>query len=552
MRLRSRLFSARRPLAWCLAALACGVQARAQGDEERSQAAQGHCFPVHRITLEGEAADQFLWVLDAAHPTEGDPAAGAPPQCLGQEAIARITQRAQGALIERGFVTTRVLVPAQDLGTGRLRLVIVPGRLGSVRLTPDALGRGTAWNAVPLRPGQVLNLRDLEQALENFQRVPTVEADIQIAPSEQTPERPDLRPGDSDLWIRWTQRLPLRLSLSVDDSGPRATGRYQGSFTFSYDNPLNLNDLFHVTLGGSLRGGAHRTGPGAGGQDTRARSSHYSVPWKRWLFAVQTSQQDYRQNVAGANQDYLYRGQSTLHDLRISRLLHRDATGTSLWSLRGWSRRSHNLIDDTEVEVQRRRTAGWELGVQHQRAAGVAAWNLGMAYRRGTGALQALAAPEETFGEGASRPRILTVDLSMAVSFGLGGTRTRYAATANAQWTQQALVPQDRFAIGGRHTVRGFDGESALSAARGAWLRQELQWALGDTGQALYLGLDHGGVGGAASDSLAGTRLTGAVIGLRGGLRNASWDLFAGRPVKRPEMFRTARTTAGFSAHLSF
>lgn len=552
MRLRRCFIIARSSLAWCVAALAWNVQASVAADEGQSPARQALCFPVQRITLEGEAADQFLWVLDAAHRTDGGLAAPAVPQCLDQDAITRITQRAQGVLIERGFVTTRVLVPAQDLRTGTLRLVIFPGRVGTVRLQTDALGRGTAWNAVPLQPGQILNLRDIEQALENFQRVPTVEADIQIAPSEPTPQRPDVRPGDSDLWIRWTQRRPFRLGLSLDDSGSRATGRYQGSATFSYDNPLNLNDLFHLTLSGSLRGGSDGTGSARGGQDTRARSAHYSVPWKRWLFAVQTSQQDYRQNVAGASQDYLYRGQTTLHDLRVSRMLHRDGAGRSHLSLRGWSRRSHNFIDDTEVEVQRRRTAGWELGVQHQRAVGAAAWGLGMAYRRGTGALRALAAPEDAFGEGASRPRIVTADLSLAVSFGQGAARTRYAATANAQWTRQALVPQDRFAIGGRHTVRGFDGESAISAARGAWLRQELQWALGDTGQALYLGLDHGEVGGAASDTLAGTRLTGVVIGLRGGLRNASWDFFAGKPVKRPEMFRTSRGTAGFSVHLAF
>ncbi len=458
----------------------------------------------------------------------------------------------QGALIARGFVTTRVLVPAQDLRSGTLRLVILPGRLGAVRLQRDALGRGTAWNAVTLQPGQVLNLRDIEQSLENFQRVPTVDAGIEIVPSEPTPERPEVRPGDSDLQVRWSQRLPFRLGLSADDSGTRATGRYQGSLTLSYDNALNLNDLFYVTLTGSLRDSGEPGGTGTDGHGTRGRSAHYSLPWGRWLFAAQASQQDYHQSVAGVNQDYVYRGETSQYDLRVSRLMHRDTAGKSHLSLRGWTRRSRNFIDDTEVEVHRRRTAGWELGVQHQQAVGTATLGLAMSYRRGTGALQALAAPEDAFGEGASRPRILGADLSLAFPLGQGPSRVRYAATASAQWTRQALVPQDRFSIGGRHTVRGFDGESTLSAERGGWLRQELQWAPGASGQMLYLGLDHGEVGGASSGALAGTRLTGAVAGLRGGLRNASWDVFAGRPVKKPEMFRTARRTAGFSLHVSF
>jgi hemolysin activation/secretion protein len=49
-----------------------------------------------------------------------------------------------------------------------------------------------------------------------------------------------------------------------------------------------------------------------------------------------------------------------------------------------------------------------------------------------------------------------------------------------------------------------------------------------------------------------GTRLTGAVIGLRGGYRQARWEAFVGRPVQKPALFRTADYTAGFSLNLSF
>ncbi len=551
MRLRCRFIAAPVHVVWLLAALSAGVRAQVAPEPDRPASRVSSCFPIQRLALEGESATHFEWALEAAHRTETDPLEPALPRCLGQEEIAVLTRRVQGALIERGFVTTRVLLPAQDLRTGTLRLAILPGRLGVVRLQRDDLGRGTAWNALTLQPGEILNLRDLEQALENFQRIPTVDADIQIAPSEPTPERPEVRPGDSDLLVRWRQRLPFRMALSADDSGTRATGRYQGAITLAYDNALNLNDLLYVTIWGNLRPSGTGADPGTGAQGIRARSAHYSLPWGRWLFTAQTSQQDYHQTVAGLNQDYIYRGESSLHDLRVSRMLHRDAAGKTLLSLRGWSRQSRNFIDDTEIEVQRRRTAGWELGMQHQRAVGTAGLSLAMAYRRGTGALQALAAPEDPFGEGASRPCILSFDLSLVWPLGRGPASVRYATTASAQWTRQALVPHDRFSIGGRYTVRGFDGESTLSAARGGWLRQELQWSPGG-GQTLYLGLDHGAVGGAASETLAGKRLTGAVIGLRGGLRQASWDLFAGGPVKRPEMFRTARRTAGFSVHLSF
>ncbi len=510
---------------------------------------QAPCFPVRRIALEGEAAEDFQWVIDAAlSPSDTRPHPAVPP-CMGPNDIAAITQRVQGALIERGFITTRVLVPDQNLGTGTLRLVILPGRLGSVRLQRDALGRGNAWNALPLRPDRILNLRDLEQGLENFQRVPTVRADIRIEPSAPTPDRPEVRPGDSDLAIQWAQERPFRLGLSVDDAGARATGRYQGALTFAFDNALDLNDVLSVTVQQSLRPDAAGEGGVSAGHGNRGQALHYSLPWGHWLVALQASRQDYRQVVAGANQSYVYRGETRQQDLRLTRMVHRNAVSKTAISLQGWSRQSANFIDDTEIEVQRRRTAGWELGVQHQRTAGPVAWSLGLAYRRGTGAFGALAAPEEAFGEGVSRPRIVNVDFSASLAV---MPSVRYELVASGQWSGQSLVPQNRFSIGGRSTVRGFDGEQTLSAARGWWLRQELQGVVAGRDASLYLGLDHGEVGGAASEALAGTRLSGMVIGLRGAWRGARWDLFAGRPLHKPSMFRTADRTAGFSLQFAF
>jgi hemolysin activation/secretion protein len=49
--------------------------------------------------------------------------------------------------------------------------------------------------------------------------VPTADADIQIAPAAD----PLAGPGESDLVVAWRQERLLRLNLSLDDSGTRAT-----------------------------------------------------------------------------------------------------------------------------------------------------------------------------------------------------------------------------------------------------------------------------------------------------------------------------------------
>lgn len=499
------------------------------------------CFDIDRVRLAGEGADRFAWAVAAVDREEGgaaDPIAG---RCIGMSGINLAMRRVQNAILARGYVTTRVLAQAQNLKSGTLVLSVLPGRIRQLRFAAGTDGRATSWNAVPANPGDLLDLRDTEQALENFKRLPSAEADIQIEPAEGA----NARPGESDLVLRWKQGFPLRASATVDDSGSKATGKYQGGLTLSYDHWWTLNDLFYASVNRNLDHGT-----GAGG--THGLVVHYSIPFGYWLFSTTGSNSTYRQSVAGLNQDYVYSGSTRNREVKLARLVYRDASRKSTLSLRGWARSSQNFVDDTEVEVQRRRVAGWELGLGHREFIARATLDLNLQYRRGTAAQDALRAPEEALGEGSSRTGLWLADASLGVPFTLFKQGLRYSATWRGQTSHAPLLPQDRFAIGGRHTVRGYDGESSLLADHGWLLRNELGLTLGATGQELFVGLDHGRVSGPSGPQLAANALTGAVIGLRGQFMRLQYDIFAGRPVNKPALLRTAHTASGFNLSASY
>ncbi len=451
----------------------------ASNETQRLPADESPCFRVDRITLLGDSAADFQWALGAADP-EGDPATG---RCLGSEGISLAMKRVQNAIVARGYVTTRVLAAPQDVSRGSLELTLIPGRIRNIRFTEDSSPRANRWNALQVAPGDLLNLHDIEQGLENFTRVPTANTDIQAMPTDG----PDASPGESDLVIAWKQDMPLRLSLSADDSGGKYTGKYKGSATLSYDHWWTLNDLFYLSLNHDLGGGEKAR------KGTRGYTVHYEVPYGYWFLGVTSSSYDYYQSVAGANQTYRYSGISKNSDVRLSRLLRRDAAGKTSTYLRGWLGSSSNAIDDTEIEVQRRRMVGWDLGIGHREFLGSSTLDANLGYRRGTGMLSSPPAPEEAFGEGSSRPAIVTVDAQLAVPFAVAGQRLRYTTMWRGQWNRTPLVPQDRFSVGGRYTVRGFDGESTLLAERGWYWRSELSTPLnlGVAGNAeAFVGLD--------------------------------------------------------------
>lgn len=494
------------------------------------------CFEIKTISLDGELADQFQFALKPI--LKGDNAIIG--RCLGVQGLNQAVDLVQNRIISRGFVTTRVLLPQQNIASGQLVLTLIPGRVDQIQFAQGTSKRAHQFNALPVKSGDLLNIRDIEQGLENFKRVPTVEADFKIQPSEQNPA-----PGYSDLMLAWQQAKPYRLHLGLDDAGSKSTGKYQGTATLSLDHLLTLNDLFYVSYNHDLGGGDS----GKRGMDGYYVS--YSVPFDYWLLSSSYSSSSYYQTVAGSTQNYNYSGESQLINLDLSRVIYRDAQRKTTASFGGWYRHSRNFIEDVEVEVQRRKTAGWKASLDHTEYLSNATITGNVTYKRGTAAFDALAAPEEDFGEAYSRVGILQANASLQVPFRVGQQSLQYLAEWRMQSSNKPLTAQDRFSIGNRYSVRGFDGEQSLMGDKGFLVRNELSGSILSKPHQWYAGIDYGEVGGRSTREpypLVGTHLLGAVLGLRGQLvKGVSYDVFVGTPLDKPQYFVTDSVTTGFS-----
>jgi hemolysin activation/secretion protein len=510
-------------------------------------AQESPCFVIRQVVLQGASG---LREIESLSPALDGPQGDDSPlgRCLGVQGVGILLSRLQDALIERGYITTRVLAQAQDLSTGTLVLTVVPGRVHQIRVRAGSSPQLRLSNALPLGPGDLLNLRDMEQALENLQRIPGAQADIQVEPAQRSSE-----PGMSDLVVSYQGGRGWRLQFSLDDGGSDSTGRHALGVTTSLDHLLTLNDLFYLTLNrdtDQLRRSLHsESGPAAGNE---GHVMHYSVPWGHVLLSLNFSRSGYRQLVIGANQDYVYRGRSSNGELKLGSMLWRDAQHKFGAWIKLYGRSSRNYIDDTEVEVQRRRVGGWEAGISLKRNAGKGfSSELNLSLRRGTGAFSALPAPEEGFGEGSSRLQLLQGDLSLSWPLQLGEHRLQFNTQWRGQLAQRPLVSQDRFAIGGRYTVRGFGSDTSLSADDGLLWRNEIELPL-SSAVAGYLGLDGGWVsGGAGAARLAGHHLAGGVLGARLRWQALYLDVFAGAPLRQPQRFPAARMVAGFNLSYS-
>lgn len=505
------------------------LQSPATRNESGEFAAETPCFTIHDVTLTGHnALPHWVPLQRIANQAVG--------KCLGARGINHVMSLLQNRLIAHGWTTARVLAPAQDLKSGHLTLAVIPGKIRHVTLTDNSRRGLWLYSAFPAHDGNLLDLRDIEQGLENLQRLPTVQVEMDIVPAEQ--------PGESDIVITRQQSKFWRLGLSLDDSGSSSTGRYQGGLTLSLDNPLALSDLFWFSMNHDLQ-----TGPEKGNQNL---SAHWSVPVGWWAFSVTGSDYHYHQTVAGLNGDIRYSGKSQSLVAQASRVLHRSSAQKTTFTWDVESRTTKNYINDTEVEVQRRHVSSWKAGLQHRHYIGPATLDAGINYQRGTRWFGAQPAPEETFDEATALGRILRTNARLSLPFALSTQHLRYDVAWQRQTSNTPLTSQDQFAIGGRWTVRGFDGERTLNADRGWLVRNDLSWQTPLAGTELYLAADYGEVAGNGTEYLTGNHLAGGAAGLRGALWKVGYDAFAGVPFSHPDSFKTSPATFGFNLNMDF
>lgn len=486
--------------------------------------AESPCYVIREIQLEGADAARFAWIADAALPFLR--------QCVGVKGLARIAASLDAALLANGFATTRVSLPQQNLQDGRLQVRIHVGRIADVRMVDSGASQWGAWrNAFPLSTGDVLNIRDVEQGVEQMKRLPSQQVVTRLEPGAE----PDTsivvierKAGD------WRERL--RGGITVDNSGSKSLGRAQLSANAAYDNPLGINDVLSANASSNLQQptASHRS---------QSFGLNWSAPWGYSTFTLGAGTSRFAQCVQGTTVRFLSSGHSETADAHVSHVLWRGASA-KLSATAGVSvRRARSFIDDVELIVQRRRTTQGDASIAWRQLLEGATLDAEIGVRKGLpwNAQGDLATAAQ--GGPTLRPRIVTFAASYNTQIG----PVQYTASLRGQTTHDTTLAIDQFAIGGRHSVRGFDGDSVLLAESGAVLRNDFavpfQLVTGPN-TAWTFALDAGRVWGASDLFLPGHFLAGAATGMRGAYAGVLFDLSVAVPLKRPANFRTAPWTA--------
>lgn len=145
---------------------------------------------------------------------------------------------------DEGYVTTRAIVPPQQVENGTVHIHVVEGKIGEIKI------EGNKWvdmdyirKRIDAQAGDVFRLQSLEEdvvALNRNTLFDRVHATL----------KPGDKPGTSDVVVSVDDHFPVHLSLSIDNFGRENIGLYRPGITLSHENLTGNGDslVSNVTL----------------------------------------------------------------------------------------------------------------------------------------------------------------------------------------------------------------------------------------------------------------------------------------------------------------
>lgn len=507
------------------------------------------CLPIYQIKLNQEKLFDFLI-------TELEEKSGfTKGMCLDSNNISSIRDNARNLLISSGWITSQVEVEEQDLNSGNLILSVYPGYIDETRFIQKGMYLNTLGEFLVLsyHNGNLLNIRDIEQTLENIRLIPSSEVNIQIEPSNKK--------YHSKIIIERNQRNVVKGGITLDNLGSKLSGKYQANSYLNISNLFGINDSIYLSYYQDT--GRHKKEfKDQFGNKTKSGTKgygfYYTLPLGYSKIIFSHNQSRYDDAVEGIYTNYLYRGKTENTNLKLERVIFRNQSDKIVINGTLWHSSMKKYLDSNELIIQRRKMSGWKLGFYHETNIGHSALDYSITYKRGTG-FRSIKAQEE-FNEnndvipGTSRMKIINAELNITTPFKIENTLFSLENFLSIQWNKTSLVPQDKLSIANNYTVRGFDGENNISGEKG-WYNQNTLNLHYSLEHLLYAGIDYGRVSGLSTEFLESKEIIGGVIGLKGTYNlggKIHYNTFVGKPFKKPNNLDADRMSFGFSVGYHF
>lgn len=411
---------------------------------EAQQSTGGPCFDIQEINVSGVSAldPKKLGALISSYV----------PGCLDGTAIQSVMQELDGAYAEAGHITTKTYIAPQNIASGTLVLTVLEGTVEGLYLV-DADGlvegfkaRRLLKSAFPSIGNGIFQLRDVEQGLDQMNRLASVQAKMRLQPGE--------RDGGSNIIVQRIQDDWFRGKFTYNNQGSESTGKNNVGLNFDIDDIMSANDTWSLSLTGTTH--------------TNAVSFTGSTPYGYSTFNWGFSYSEYLIPLSEISELF---GQSRTYDFGWKYLLKRDQTSTTTFELGIQKSGSVRYVNDAKLTPQN--ISPLKAKLTHITQVGKTKHSLDVSFTQGLKALEADGDPADLTGKlPHAQFRKLEAGWLRQKSLNDGA---QLVTDVRLQFAPHSLYGSQQMSLGSKSTVRGYDISEAIGDM-GLYLRSDYNY----------------------------------------------------------------------------
>ncbi|MEZ5616583.1 MAG: ShlB/FhaC/HecB family hemolysin secretion/activation protein [Rhodocyclaceae bacterium] len=356
--------------------------------------------------------------------------------------VQRAIEAIETAYAKAGWGAVQVLLPEQTLEGGTVLIRVIEARIGSIAVEGQKhFGEENVKAAVPgLQVGQAPRPLDMQESVRLANENPAKQTALVLRAGEKE--------GEVEAVLRVADQPPRRLSVSLDNTGSRQTGKYRFGIGFMHANLFGRDHVLNVQA---------VTSPSKHDR-VRIVGLGYRIPFYAWGDSLDLSA-GYSSTDSGVMQQlFAVSGAGRVYGARYTKNFPR-------WN--GWEPKLVFGLDHRAYENKAEligtgirllpditvRPASLAFGLATRGERSETAFSL-MAVHNLPGGENGGAADFAATRAGADSHYTLWRWSASHMANFAGDWQWR--AALNGQWTRDALVPGEQFGLGGANSVRGF------------------------------------------------------------------------------------------------
>jgi hemolysin activation/secretion protein len=483
------------------------------------------CFDINVISVQGVTAiaDSDIAGITKKYLSK----------CLSIDGINNLVKEISNLYLAHGWVTSRAFIKPQNLSNGSLEILVVEGKLEAVESADGNFSERQLRWAFPVEQKQLLDLRDLEQGLEQINRLQQNRAQMDIQPGSEI--------GQSKVIIHNRQQKSWRAGAGVNNSGSEATGEILATAYASWDNPLDINDNLFINLSDTLDKQEQAV--------SRSYALAYSVPYGYALFSYSGNYFEYQQQVDGASITFLTSGSSVNHMLGSDYLVYRGQRDKLSIGLSFTHKQSKNYIEDVFLDTSSRVLSVWELGATYTRLLRGGVFHTAVNWHSSVDWLDAKTKVVQA--ENDYQFNKYTLDSSFNHHL---GQVFSFQSSLHLFYSPEDIIASEGLSLGGRYSVRGVEGSNLLGYRGGYWRNQvgyETVFKFNALAE-FFIGIDYGESDTPEYDDEGRAQLSGAVVGAKFSSTYFNADITYAQALQTPEFLHSDDYGVYVSAQVNF